>query len=190
MPTAVNLLSDLTSSPDWSPDWMTIEEIAAELERRGVWDQRPFRRYHGPARLEFLSNVLRSNGHDEEPIWAEMGARFKHSATLTPEDQSVLQDWSEARRAAFDEDLCRILLGEQPQWRKPAKAPGRKLRDLLRQARPLVEELSSYVRYEYNDEDLIGSQDAPPVSRRMEELAVALTSLFDRPAEVPVRKAA
>jgi hypothetical protein len=184
MPSAVNLLSDITSSPDWSPVWMTIEEIAAELDRRGLWKQRPFRRFGERERLDFLESVLGGNSMGEGSIWMRMGSRFKHNAILTDDDQTLLQDWNEARRVDFDEDLSRILLGEPPLWRNGTRAPATRFRDLLRQARPLVEELSAYVQYEFTDEDdQLAQRETPPVARRIEELAVALTSLFDRSAE-------
>jgi hypothetical protein len=189
MRNAVNLLSEVMSSPDWSAGWMTIEEIAAEMERRGLWDQRPFRSHRGRQRLDYLAEILRANGMEEDRIWMQMGSRFKHTAILTDEDHALFEDWLEARRAAFDEDLSRILLGEPPLWRNGAKPPARGFRDLLRQARPLVEELSSYFQHDYRVEDEeIGVGETPPVARRMEELAVALTNLFDRSAEQSAEK--
>ena len=101
MPTAVDLLRGLTGSPDWSPRWMTVGEIADELERFGFWERPGLRGYEGKARLDFLLALLtRPNA-----AWARMGPHFKPSALLTARDRELIEEW-------LDEDLSRILLGE------------------------------------------------------------------------------
>lgn len=114
MLTAVDLLGDFINSPDWSPRWMTVAEIAAELERLGFWEQPPFGDYADEARLDFVAGILDRPNADGEPAWARVGARFKPCALLTDEDHGLIQDWLDERRAALDDDLCRILLGERP----------------------------------------------------------------------------
>lgn len=102
------------------------------------------------------------------------------------ENHALHDDWAEAHRAALDDDLSRILLGESPLWRQEVEAPPRDFRDLLRRARPLVDELSSYVWQECDDgDDFAGPRATPPVARRIGELAEALTNLFDASAEAP-----
>jgi hypothetical protein len=183
MRNAVNLLSEIMSSPDWSPAWMTLEEINAAMNERNMWAQRPFRNYQGGARLALLDKIIRNHSGTGEALWVQMGSRFKHAALLTDDDQVRLQDWQEACRAAFDEDLNRILLGEPPLWRRGNKAAEPVFRDLLRQARPLVEELSSYVHDDYSADERIDSEETPPVAKRIGELAVALTNLFECSAD-------
>jgi hypothetical protein len=164
---------------------MTVEEVAVEMDRHGLWEQEPFRRHRGQARLDFLADILRGDCDDEEDhVWTRVGYRYKHAALLTDEDQALREDWVQSRRAAFDDDLSRILLGESPLWREQVETPPQDLRELLRRARPLVDELSAYVWQECEtEEDLAGTDAAPPVARRIGELAVALTNLFESSAE-------
>src|ERR1700733_4237405 len=105
MPNTVNLLSKVTSSPDWPPHWMTIEEIAAELDRRGLLHRQPFSPLNPRTRLDFLRGILVG------PTWVRLGLRIKHAALLTDVDHALVEDWLEERDAALDEDLARIILG-------------------------------------------------------------------------------
>ncbi len=114
MLTALRLLTELAHSPDWPSHWMTIEEIAAELARRGLWSRPPLLGYRGRARLDFLACLL-SQGGPVGQTWAQLDRRFKHSALLSEEDRARVADADEARLAEFNEDLERILLGEARQ---------------------------------------------------------------------------
>ncbi len=190
MPTLKNeiagLLDDLARSPEWSPRWMTVAEIAAELERLDFWEQPALRRYAGEARLDFLAGLLAHACAEEGPAWAQMGARFKHSALLTEKDHALLAGWLDDRRAALNEDLSRILLGEPPSWRSDGSARGPDLGDCLRQARPLVAELAQLARrlaWSSDYEEAPGAaREALPQARRIREIATTLTGIFDVPA--------
>jgi hypothetical protein len=57
-----------------------------------------------------------------------------------------LNEWLEERRDAFNEDLSHILLGEDPPSRTRPPAPPPDLEELLRRARPLVQELVALVQ--------------------------------------------
>jgi len=109
MRTAQDLLSEAAGTPGWPPRWMTVDEVAAELERLGLWERPPLRAYAGQARLDFLADALPRAGR---PGWAQMGRRFKPAALLTEEDHALLRDWLDEFNAALNEDLSRILLGE------------------------------------------------------------------------------
>jgi hypothetical protein len=110
--TALDLLGEAARTPDWPPRWMTVDEVAAELERRGLWERPPLRAYAGQARLNFLAVALPRPGGDGRPAWAQRGQLFKPAALLTAEDHALIRDWLDEYNAAFNEDLSRILLGE------------------------------------------------------------------------------
>jgi hypothetical protein len=187
MPTAVDLLSDLTGAPGWSPRWMTVAEIAAELDRLGFWKQPPFRGYAGKARLDFLAGILTRPGALGDQAWVQRGSQFKPAALLTEEDHALIQEWLDERRAALNEDLSRILLDEP---RPGAEAAALGPEDFLRQARPLVEELARLARQlEWNaDHQHVRARagEMPPEARRIRALAAALTDIFDLSPHGPV----
>jgi hypothetical protein len=190
MPTAADLLSDLTGSPDWPPWWMSVAEIAAELDRLGFWEQPPFRGYTGKARLDFLSGALTRPGAEGDQTWVQMGSRFKPAALLREEDHALIQEWLAERRAALNDDLSRILLDEPRPWRSGAEAPALGLEDFLRQARPLVEELARLARQlEWNAQGQHARARAGemrPEARRIRAIATALTDIFDFSPQGPV----
>src|SRR5690349_16155881 len=97
---------------------MTVAEIADELGRRGLWGQPPFRGYTAGARLDLLTDLLGKPDARGNPTWVQMGPRFKHAARLTEDDHARLREWREERRAALNEGLSRILLGEPLPWRE------------------------------------------------------------------------
>ncbi|HZY87209.1 MAG TPA: hypothetical protein VFE78_20400 [Gemmataceae bacterium] len=109
MRTALELLNEAAGTPGWPPRWLTVDEVAAELERRGLWERPPLRAYAGQARLDFLAGALPRAGH---PAWAQLGRRFKPAVLLTEADHALLRDWLDEYNAALNEDLARILLGE------------------------------------------------------------------------------
>jgi hypothetical protein len=112
MPTALDLLSDAARTAAWPARWMTVDEVAAELDRLGLWGRPPLCAYTGQARLDFLAAALPRPGRDGRPAWAQMGRRFKPAALLTAEDHALVRDWLDEYHAALNEDLSRILLGE------------------------------------------------------------------------------
>jgi hypothetical protein len=118
---------------------MTVAEIAAELDRVGFWEQPPVRGYRGKVRLDFLTGVLTHPTAEGGETWVRMGSRFKLAALLTEEDHALIREWLDERRAALNEDLSCILLGEPPPWREGGPAPAIDPGDFLRQAGPLVE---------------------------------------------------
>jgi hypothetical protein len=84
----------------------------------------------------------------------------------------------EEKGDALNEDLSRILLGECLPLRIHPDAPPGGLGDLLRQARPLAEELARVARR------LEGKADRAPKevtadARRIREVAAALSDLLD-----------
>jgi hypothetical protein len=188
VPTAADLLSDLTSSPGWPPRWMTVAEVAAELARLGFWEQPPFRGYTGKARLDFLTGILSNPDAGGDPTWVQMGPRFKHSALLTEEDHALIREWLDERRAAFNEDLSRILLGEPLPWREGANAPAIGPEDFLRQARPLIEELAQLARQLEWGADLEQARartgEMPPEARHVWEITTALRNVL---CSIPTR---
>ncbi len=172
-------LSELTCADNWPARWMTLGEIAAELDRRGAWDKLRFRGRGHKARLDFLASILRDQGAGGDETWVRMGSCYKHAALLTDDDRVLVAEWLEKRRAAFDEDLCRILLGETPNWRRRSEVPAAGFGERLRRARPLVEELSSYLTSDYAEGEAHDARAESPVAKRVEEIAAALTNIFD-----------
>ena len=106
MATAVDLWSDVAGAAVWPARWLTLAEVAAELERFGFWRRPPFQAYTRRERLAFLAGALTG------PAWARMGPRFKPVALLTEEDRALREQWLDEYRAGLNEDLSRILLGE------------------------------------------------------------------------------
>jgi hypothetical protein len=169
MRTAAALLSDLATSPHWPARWMTVAEIAAELERRGFWEAHDLAAPTGAARLEVLRGLL-SEGRR---AWVQRGPLFKHAALLTDEDRALLADGPDDGLEALNEDLGRILLGEGCGSHRDRRKPG--LKEVLRQARPLVEELARLARQmEWQAEGV------PPQARRFRNLAASLADLMRR----------
>ena len=112
MATAVDLWSDVAGAAVWPARWLTLAEVAAELERFGFWRRPPFQAYTRRERLAFLAGALTG------PAWARMGPLYKPAALLTEEDHALRERWLDEYRAGLNEDLSRILLGE------PAPAVG------------------------------------------------------------------
>jgi hypothetical protein len=112
MRTAFDVLSEAAGTAGWPARWMTVDEVAAELDRRGYWERLALRAYAGQARLDFLAAALPRPGRDGRPAWAQMRRRFKPAALLTAEDHTLLREWLDEYHAALNEDLSRILLGE------------------------------------------------------------------------------
>jgi hypothetical protein len=112
MRTALDLLSDAARTPGWPARWLTVDEVAAELDRLGLWQRPALRAYAGQARLDFLAAGLPRPAPDGRPAWAQLGRRFKPAALLTAEDHALIRDWLDEYHAALNEDLSRILLGE------------------------------------------------------------------------------
>jgi hypothetical protein len=162
---------------------MTVAEIAAELGRHGFWEQPACRGYTDRGRLDFLTGVLGNLDVGGNRTWVQMGPQFKHSALLTEEDHAGVRKWLDERRAALNEDLSRILLGEPPPWRQGAGAPALGPEDFLRQARPLIEELTQLARQlEWGadvEQDLARTGEMPPEARRIRDIATALTGVLD-----------
>jgi hypothetical protein len=162
---------------------MTVADIADELGRRGFWGQAPFREYTTEARLDLLMALLGKPDAGGSRTWVQMGPRFKHVALLTEEDHARLREWREEHRAAFNEDVSRILLGEPLPWREGAGAPAIGPEDFVRQARPLIEELTQLARQlEWGadpESALARARELPPEARRIWEIATALTGAFD-----------
>jgi hypothetical protein len=74
---------------------------------------------------------------------------------------------------AFNEDVSRILLGEAPSWR------GLRAEEVVRQARPLVEELAELAR---------GAGGGPEQAlARAGQIASTLSGIFDLSARKPAR---
>jgi hypothetical protein len=177
MPTAVDILGELGRSPGWPARWMTVAEIAVELEQRGVWEQPAFVGYTGKGRLDFLSGVLTSRDGLGKLGWVRLGAEFKPAAILSEEDQALLPPASEEGSDALNEDISRILLGEPLRRRSRSTDPPLALEDFLRQARPLIEELTRLAqRVACDGEGRGGGRDGKtlPAARRLQVLAHAL----------------
>jgi hypothetical protein len=64
----------------------------------------------------------------------------------TQEEQARIRQWLDEQQDAFNEDLSRILLGENSAHGQ-ALAPASDLEDCLRRVRPLVEELARQLQW-------------------------------------------
>jgi hypothetical protein len=161
---------------------MTLAEMDAELERLQFWDHPTLRVPAGPARLDLLDSFLSGDAQN----WVQMGQQFKHAARLTEEDRALVRDWCDERRAALNEDLARILLGEGRSEEIGEADGDADLKEIFRQARPLVEELAQLARQMEWQTELEPrperAGEVSPQALRFRTLAVTLSDLIQRRA--------
>jgi hypothetical protein len=152
---------------------MTLQEIDEQLAGLGFWERHPVPNPGGHSRLVALRALL--VGLDR--TWVQLGRRFKPAGLLTREDWTLLRDWADESRDALNDDLARILLGERDTARHGAEMQVVALKELVSQARSLVDELARLARQLERQADCGPSSAATvlPEARRCRAVAASLS---------------
>lgn len=107
-------LEERTRSRVWPDRWMTIPEIAAELDDWCFWDSAGLAGWSAEGRESWLRRALATEEEDGRAIWLRMGRRYKHFA-LVRQNRGDLDDyltWVAEQRSARARHAEELLAGQ------------------------------------------------------------------------------
>jgi hypothetical protein len=125
---------------------MTAEQVDAEMERRGLWQQPPFDRYTAKDRLDFLNAALQGDNGKGDQCWVSMGSEYKPCDRINENDRRRIIEWWWALDARIYHDFeCYHLGLPKPEQERP-NAGALTFAEVVSQIAPLVRKLFSLAR--------------------------------------------
>jgi hypothetical protein len=110
----IRALDERTRSPLWPDRWLTLSEMASELDDQNFWNYAGFAAWSVEGRLHWLRAALATRDEAGRSIWLRMGGRYKHFG-LVRQNRDDIDDyltWAAEARAARARRAEELLAGQ------------------------------------------------------------------------------
>lgn len=166
MEEVTKLLIKLPYCIDWTDRWLTVPQMAEELERIGFWKETAVSTFDQDQRLQWLQQQLNSTDEEGSPIWCEIGGQYKHPHQMTDADWADNNEFTEDQKASLFDMMYRDFVLEEPLPNRPKKP-----REPLVTPEDFVTQMNGNFAEIQRLAELVGFKAAPEVDTPQEKAA-------------------